>query len=140
MVTRLLPNRLPKTSKKGTKKVNEEARYRTADLVSLFTQLANDGISGMNGKLISDLIAQRLPQFEDRNTISELKQYLEGYESNTAVFWQIYTHTEAALPEEDFGAVASSLMNDQEFLEDLHELITERAYKIHTQLKEGMNN
>lgn len=120
--------------------MNQEARYRTADLVSLFTELANDGISGMNGKLISDLIASRLPQFEDRQTISELKKLLNEYEPNTAVFWQIYTHTEAALPEEDFGAVASSLMNDQEFLEDLHELITERAYKIHTQIKEGMNN
>jgi hypothetical protein len=140
MVTRLLSNRLSKTSKKGTKQVNQQARYRTADLVSLFTELANDGISGMNGKLISDLIAGRLPQFEDRNTISELKELLNEYEPNTAVFWQLYTHTEAALPEEDFGAVASSLMNDQEFLEDLHELITERAYKIHTQLKEGINN
>jgi hypothetical protein len=117
--------------------MNEEARYRTSDLVSLFTELANDGISGMNGKLIIDLIEGRLPQYQDRNTISELKQYLEGYDPNTAVFWQIYTHIEAAIPEEDFGAVASSLMNDQVFLEDLHELISERAYDIHTQLKEG---
>jgi hypothetical protein len=119
--------------------MNEEARYRTSDLVSLFTQLANDGISGMNGKLISDLISGRLPQFGNRQTISELKELLNEYEPNTGVFWQLYTHTEAALPEEDFGAVASSLMNDQEFLEDLHELITERAYKIHTQIKEGTN-
>ena len=117
--------------------MNEEARYRTTDLVSLFTELANDGISGMNGKLINDLISQRLPQFEDRNTISELSEFLKGYEPKTAVFWQIYTHTEAALPEEDFGAVANSLMNDQRFLEDLHEFITERAYDTHTKLKEG---
>lgn len=117
--------------------MNLEARYRTSDLISLFTELANDGISGMNGKLISDLITHRLPQFEDRQTIRELKELLNEYEPNTAVFWQLYTHTEAHLPEEDFAAVAISLMNDQEFLEDLHELITERAYKIHTQIKEG---
>jgi hypothetical protein len=120
--------------------VNEEARYRTADLVSLFTELANDGISGMNGKLISDLITHRLTEFTEGQTIRELKEFIEGYEDHTPIFWQLYTHTEAALPEEDFGAVANALANDQIFLEDLHELITERAYKIHTQLKEGMNN
>jgi hypothetical protein len=116
--------------------MNLEARYRTADLVSLFTELANDGISGMNGKLIIDLITHRL---EDTNlpTIKGLKLELEDYEDQTPAFWQIYTHTEAAIPEEDFGAVSSSLFTDQELLEDLHELITERAYQIHTQIKEG---
>jgi hypothetical protein len=77
---------------------------------------------------------------EERLTIRQLQEILKQYEPDAPVFWQIYTHTEAALPEEDFGAVASSLMNDQEFLEDLHELITERAYDIHTQLKEGNQN
>ena len=116
--------------------MNEEARYRTSDLVSLFTELANDGISGMNGKLISDLISHRL---DDTNlpTIRGLKLELEDYEDQAPAFWQIYTHIEAALPEEDFGAVASVLFTDQGLLEDLHELISERAYKIHTQLKEG---
>jgi hypothetical protein len=74
---------------------------------------------------------------EERLTIRELQKILNDYEPDAPVFWQIYTHTEAALPKEDFGAVASSLMNDQRFLEDLHELITERAYDIHTQQKEG---
>ena len=119
--------------------MNQEARYKTADLVSLFTELANDGITGLNRKLVNDLISG-LRQYEDRNTVSELRAYLEAYEPNTPVFWQIYTHTEAAIPEEDFGAVANSLANNQGFLEDLHELITETAYKIHTQLKEGNQN
>ena len=119
--------------------MNKEARYRTSDLISLFTELANDGISGMNGKLISDLITHRL---DDLNlpTIQGLRLELNDYKDEAPAFWQIYTHTEAALPEEDFGAVASVLFTDQEFLEDLHELITERAYKIHTQIKEGINN
>jgi hypothetical protein len=136
MVARLLPNRLPKTSKKGTQQVNKEARYKTSDLVNLFSELLNEGYTGLNGQLINDLIEGRL-LISNTPTISALRVELDTYEDNTAVFWQLYTHTEAALPEEDFPAVASSLMNDQEFLEDLHELITERAYKIHTQLKEG---
>lgn len=117
--------------------MNLEDRYRTADLIRLFTELANDGISGLNGKLISDLITHRLPQFEEGQTIRELKEFIEAYEDHTPIFWQLYTHTEAAIPEEDFGAVANALANDQKFLEDLHELITERAYDIHAKLKEG---
>jgi hypothetical protein len=116
--------------------MKEEARYRTNDLIRLFTELENDGISGLNGKLITDLITDRL---DDTNLpiIKGLKLELEDYEDRTPAFWQIYTHTEAAIPEEDFGAVASLLFTDLGFLEDLHELITERAYQIHTQLKEG---
>jgi len=39
-----------------------DARYKTLDLVDLFTELENDGYLGMNMKLITDLIATRLEE------------------------------------------------------------------------------
>jgi hypothetical protein len=39
-----------------------EARYKTLDLVNLFTKLENDGYLGMNMKLITDLITTRLEE------------------------------------------------------------------------------
>jgi hypothetical protein len=39
-----------------------DARYKTSDLVNLFTELENDGYLGMNMKLITDLIATRLEE------------------------------------------------------------------------------
>jgi hypothetical protein len=39
-----------------------DARYKTLDLVNLFTELENDGYLGMNMKLITDLIATRLEE------------------------------------------------------------------------------
>ena len=38
------------------------ARYKTLDLVQLFTELENDGYLGMNMKLITDLITTRLEE------------------------------------------------------------------------------
>ena len=42
--------------------MNMNARYRTLDLVQLFTELENDGYLGMNMKLITDLITTRLEE------------------------------------------------------------------------------
>jgi len=42
--------------------MNMEARYKTLDLVNLFTELENDGYLGMNMKLITDLITTRLEE------------------------------------------------------------------------------
>jgi hypothetical protein len=42
--------------------MNLQARYKTLDLVELFTELENDGYLGMNMKLITDLIATRLEE------------------------------------------------------------------------------
>jgi hypothetical protein len=39
-----------------------DARYKTLDLVNLFTELENDGYLGMNMKLITDLITTRLEE------------------------------------------------------------------------------
>jgi hypothetical protein len=39
-----------------------DARYKTLDLVNLFTELENDGYLGMNMKLITDLITIRLEE------------------------------------------------------------------------------
>jgi hypothetical protein len=39
-----------------------EARYKTLDLVNLFTELENEGYLKMNMKLITDLIATRLEE------------------------------------------------------------------------------
>jgi hypothetical protein len=42
--------------------MNLDARYKTLDLVNLFTELENDGYLGMNMKLITDLITTRLEE------------------------------------------------------------------------------
>jgi hypothetical protein len=42
--------------------MNMDARYKTLDLVQLFTELENDGYLGMNMKLITDLITTRLEE------------------------------------------------------------------------------
>ena len=42
--------------------MNMDARYKTLDLVELFTELENDGYLGMNMKLITDLITTRLEE------------------------------------------------------------------------------
>ena len=42
--------------------MNMDARYKTLDLVELFTELENDGYHGMNMKLIIDLITTRLEE------------------------------------------------------------------------------
>jgi hypothetical protein len=42
--------------------MNLEARYKTLDLVDLFTELQGQGYEGLNMKLITDLIATRLEE------------------------------------------------------------------------------
>jgi hypothetical protein len=42
--------------------MNLDARYRTLDLVDLFTELQGQGYEGLNMKLITDLITTRLEE------------------------------------------------------------------------------
>jgi hypothetical protein len=42
--------------------MNMDARYKTLDLVDLFTELQGQGYEGLNMKLITDLIATRLEE------------------------------------------------------------------------------
>jgi hypothetical protein len=45
---------------KGKKNMNLQARYKTRELIELFTELEYQGYLGMNLKLIVDLIESRL--------------------------------------------------------------------------------
>ena len=45
---------------KGKQNMNLEARYKTSELIELFTELEYQGYLGMNLKLIVDLIESRL--------------------------------------------------------------------------------
>ena len=74
------------------------------------------------------------------STVRQLKESLKEYRDDTPLLWQFYASDHAAIPEEDFGAVSNSLMNNQVFLEDLHEFLSEWMDTARTQLKEqGVN-
>jgi hypothetical protein len=74
------------------------------------------------------------------STVRQLKESLKEYRDDTPLLWQFYASDHAAIPEEDFVAVSNSLMNNQVFLEDLHEFLSEWMDTAHTQLKEqGVN-
>lgn len=49
-----------KTTRRESKAMNLQARYKTSELIGLFTELEYQGYLGMNLKLIIDLIESRL--------------------------------------------------------------------------------
>jgi hypothetical protein len=74
------------------------------------------------------------------STVRQLKEALKEYRDDTPLLWQFYASDHAAIPEEDFGAVSNLLMNNQVFLEDLHQFLSDWMETTHTQLKEGNLN
>lgn len=74
------------------------------------------------------------------STVGKLKELLKDYSDDTPLLWEFYTSDHAAIPASDFEAVANYLMDDQVFLEDHHEFISEWLENIHTQLLEGNLN
>lgn len=103
--------------------MNEEATYRTASLVSMFTQLQNDGYEAMNLKLITDLIERDAEQRLPLNTVGRLKEALEDYTDDTVIFWQFYTADHAFIEPELWRGISEELLRNDEFLEDLHEFL-----------------
>lgn len=74
-------------------------------------------------------------------TIKQLKEELENYSDETAIFWQFYTSEHAAIPESYFKEVAANLMRNGFFLEDLHDLISSWLAATYDELKkEGTKN
>ena len=106
-----------------TKKVNEEATYKTASLVRMFTELQNDGIEAMNLKLITDLIERDAEQHFPLNTVGRLKEALEEYSDDTVIWWQFYTEEHAHIPTELWNGISEELINIDEFQEDHHEFL-----------------
>jgi hypothetical protein len=74
------------------------------------------------------------------STVRKLKEALKEYRDDTPLLWQFYASEHAAIPEADFEAVSESLMNNQVFLEDLHEFLSDWMYTTHTQLMKGNKN
>jgi len=74
------------------------------------------------------------------NSVGRLKEALKEYRDDTPLLWQFYASEHAAIPEADFEAVSESLMNNQVFLEDLHEFLSDWMDTTHTQLKKGTNS
>jgi hypothetical protein len=74
------------------------------------------------------------------NSAGRLKEALKEYGDDTPLLWQFYTSDHAGIPASDFEAVSSYLMDDQVFLEDHHQFISDWLETIHTQLKEGNQN
>lgn len=103
--------------------MNEEATYKTASLVRMFTQLQNDGYEAMNLKLITDLIERDAEQRLPLNTVGRLKEALEEYTDDTAIFWQFYTADHAFIEPELWRGISEELLRNDEFLEDLHEFL-----------------
>lgn len=103
--------------------MNEEATYRTASLVNMFTQLQNDGYEAMNLKLITDLIERDAEQRLPLNTVGRLKEALEEYTDDTVIFWQFYTADHAFIEPELWRGISEELLSNDEFLEDLHEFL-----------------
>lgn len=59
------------------------------------------------------------------STVSKLKEALKDYRDDTPLLWQFYASDHAAIPEDQFEEVAYRLMDNQVFLEDLHEFLSE---------------
>lgn len=59
------------------------------------------------------------------STVRRLKEALKEYRDDTPLLWQFYASEHAAIPEDQFEEVSYLLMNDQVFLEDLHQFISE---------------
>lgn len=103
--------------------MNLDARYNTADLISLFTELQNDGYTGMNLKLVVDLIEGRLEEPKEASTVARLKEELNEYSDDTPILWQFYTADHAFIEPELWRKIAAELQTSDEFLEDHHEFM-----------------
>jgi hypothetical protein len=123
--------------------MNLDARYNTADLISLFTQLQNDGYTGLNLKLAVDLIEARLEAPPESNTVARLKEELSQYSDDTPILWQYYTADHAYIDPELWRKISQELQTNTEFLEDHHEFINgwfDSAQKKIEELEEGNEN
>lgn len=58
-------------------------------------------------------------------TAGSLRETIAAIPNDTPMLWEFYTAHHAAIPEENFEAVAYLLMNSDEFLEDHHQFISE---------------
>jgi hypothetical protein len=103
--------------------MNEEATYKTASLVRMFTQLQNDGYEAMNLKLITDLIERDAEQRLPLNTVGRLKEALEEYADDTVIWWQFYTEDHAFIYGDLWNGITGLLLANDEFQEDLHEFV-----------------
>ena len=74
------------------------------------------------------------------STVRQLKEALKDYRDDTPLLWQFYASEHAAIPADDFEAVSNALMNNQVFLEDLHDFLSAWMETTHTQVKKGTNN
>lgn len=75
-------------------------------------------------------------------TAGSLRETIAPVANETPMLWQFYTAEHAAIPEENFEAVAHLLMNSDEFLEDHHQFMSEWleiANKKLTELLRGEN-
>jgi hypothetical protein len=123
--------------------MNEEATYKTASLVRMFTQLQNDGYEAMNLKLITDLIERDAEQRLPLNTVGRLKEALEEYADDTVIWWQFYTEDHAFIYGDLWNGITGLLLANDEFQEDLHEFVNgwfDSAQKKIEELEEGNNN
>lgn len=103
--------------------MNQEANYKTAALVKLFTELQNDGIEAMNLKLITDLIERDTERCLPINTVGRLKEALSEYTDNTVIWWQFYTEDHAFINGDLWAGISKELLTNDEFLEDHHEFL-----------------
>lgn len=123
--------------------MNQEATYKTASLVRMFTQLQNDGYEAMNLKLITDLIERDVDQRLSLNTVGRLKEALEEYSDDTVIWWQFYTEDHAFIYGDLWNGITQELLTNDEFQEDLHEFVNgwfDSAQRKIEELKEGNNN
>jgi hypothetical protein len=58
-------------------------------------------------------------------TAGSLRETIAAIPNDTPMLWEFYTAHHAAIPEENFEAVAHLLMNSEVFLEDLHQFMSE---------------
>jgi hypothetical protein len=122
--------------------MNEEATYKTASLVRMFTQLQNDGYEAMNLKLITDLIERDADKRLSLNTVGRLKEALEEYSDDTVIWWQFYTEDHAFIYGDLWNGITEELLTNDEFQEDLHEFVNgwfDSAQRKIEELKEGVN-
>jgi hypothetical protein len=122
--------------------MNEEATYKTASLVRMFTQLQNDGYEAMNLKLITDLIERDADKRLSLNTVGRLKEALEEYSDDTVIWWQFYTEDHAFIYGDLWNGITQELLTNDEFQEDLHEFVNgwfDSAQRKIEELKEGVN-
>ena len=72
-------------------------------------------------------------------TAGELIEQLKKYETATPLLWQFYAAEHAAIDPKHFRAVANELMDNQVFLEDLHQFISEWMELTQNKLKKEGN-